>query len=303
MKTIKPVLKRVGAYLIDIFIIFFVSSLISSIPAINKNIDSYQKTYDEYEEKYNEYAEYILLFKELYEDDEINADEYNQLTESTIYQDLIISKYEDSIISQEEYQEIIQEINNQFDDVATEYVYLLNKQSTVNTIITLICTLLYFGILQYILKGKTIGKKLFKLQVVPATEKKLNIFNYIIRTLIVNEVLLNSISLIFLITASKTLYQNANTILATITSILEGIIIFLVLTREDHRGVHDLLCNTKVIELDNQDITSKDENVIPTEEKTTIKKNNNKSKSNKKTQSKNKVVDAEYKEKNNKDMK
>jgi len=297
MTNLKPLLKRIGAYLIDLFIVFLISSLISSIPAINKNMDSYQKTYDEYEEKYNDYANYINLLKDLYEDNEINEEEYNQLIESTQYGNIIISKYEDSKISKKEYQQIVEEVNTSFDSVAKEYVYLLNKDSALNTIITLICTLLYFGILQYFLNGKTIGKSIFKLQVVSNNEKKLNILNYFLRSLVVNDVLLNAISIIFLITASKTIYQNANNIISTIISIVEAIIIFLVMTREDHRGLHDLLFNTKVIETDcvNDGIKIQEvKGITPIEDKKT--KSTSKSKSNKRKTTKKKIIDAEYKE-------
>ena len=36
----------------------------------------------------------------------------------------------------------------------------------------------YFGIIQYFLKGQTIGKKILKLKVISASTKKINILNY-----------------------------------------------------------------------------------------------------------------------------
>lgn len=247
MTNIKPFMKRLGAYTIDMFIILIISSLISSIPALNKDMDKYQKTYEEYEEKYNAYAEYITLLEESYEDKEITEEEYNKLLETETYKEIISSKYEDTKISEKEYTEIISEINEEFDKVASDYVYILSKEGVSNSIITLICTLLYFGILQYILKGQTIGKKILKLQVVSASNKKLNIFNYILRSLIVNDILLNGVGIAFLLLSTKSVYISADKVIRTIISIIEAIIIFLVLTREDTRGLHDLLFNTKVI--------------------------------------------------------
>lgn len=297
MENLKPVLKRVGAYIIDLFIVFIISSLISSIPGLNKNIDSYQKTYDEYQEKYNDYAEYLTLLEDSYKDNEITEEEYNKLIESTQYSEIVINKYDDNQITKKEYQQIFEEINNNFDSLAKDYVYLLNKDSVTNTIVTLSFTLLYFGVIQYFLKGRTIGKWIFKLQVVSNNEKKLNIINYLLRSLVVNNVLLNAVSIIFLITTSKTTYQNANNIISTIISIVEAIIIFLVLTRADHRGLHDLLFNTKVIETDYIDCevkTPEVKDITPVGEKKN--KTTSKSKSNKKTTSKKKIIDAEYKE-------
>jgi uncharacterized RDD family membrane protein YckC len=55
---------------------------------------------------------------------------------------------------------------------------------------------------------------------------------------------------VFLFYTSKSVYLQANNYLGIILSIIEGIIIFLVLTREDQRGLHDMLFNTKVISVE-----------------------------------------------------
>lgn len=290
MTNMKHLIKRVGAYTIDLFIILLISSLISSIPVLNKDIDNYQKTYEEYEEKYNDYSAYINLLEESYKDKEITEEEYNKLTESTIYREIIVSKYDDNKISTNEYKEIVKNINHKFDDIASEYVYLLNKKGVSNSIITLICTLLYFGILQYLLKGKTLGKALLKLQVVSTKDRKTNILEYLVRTLIVNEVFLKGVGIIFLMVSSKKVFQYADTIISTIISLIEAIIIYLVLTREDHRGLHDILVNTKVIETN----VIEESTELNIEEKA-IPKKETKSKSKSK---KNKIIDIEYKEKN-----
>lgn len=280
MTNLRPLMKRVCAYVIDLFVVLLLGSLISSIPILNKEMSSYRETYDEYTNKYNEYAEYLTLLEESYSDDEINEEEYNKLITLENYKDLIISKYDDNKISKGEYKEIIEDINNQFDKVAEYYIYLLNKKGIPNSIITLVCTLLYFGIFQYFLKGQTIGKKLLKLKVVSASQKKINILNYILRSLVVNDVLLNGIGIIFLILSSQKIYTQANSILSILISISEAIIIYLVLTRADRRGLHDLLCNTKVISIEEPI----EEHIIENNEEIKKSKNNTK------------VIDAEYNE-------
>ncbi|MBQ2872876.1 MAG: RDD family protein [Bacilli bacterium] len=240
-------MKRTIAYAIDTIIILAVSSLISSIPFLNKGMDDYQKTYDEYEEEYNKYSEYLTLLDKSYKDEEITEEEYTKLTESTEYKGIIETKYEDKKLSQDEYDDAVEEINEEFDKIAKDYVYILSKKGISNSIITLVCTLLYFGVIQYFLKGETIGKKIFKLKVISANNKKLNIFNYLFRSLIVNDILLNTIGILFLAFATKTVYLKADSLITTLVSVVEAVIIFLVLTREDQRGLHDLLFNTKVI--------------------------------------------------------
>lgn len=287
MNNTKPLFKRVGAYLIDVTLVLIISSFIASFPVLNKEITKYQETYTEYETEYNKYTEIIDLLNASYGDNELSEEEYNKFSDS-IYKELLEEKYDDKILTKEEYQEIVKEINEDFDTVAKEYVYLLNKSSITNTVITLICTLLYFGVLQYFLKGQTIGKKILKIQVVSSTNKKLNIFTYILRSLIINDILLNTIGTIFLIVASKKVYTQVDSIIGTLISILEAVVIFMVITREDARGLHDVLFGTKVISL----VKEPEEKALEVKETTKTKK---KSTTTKKT--KKKIVEAEYKEK------
>lgn len=247
MTNIKPFMKRLVAYTIDTVIILVVSSLISSIPFLNKGMDEYQKTYKEYEEEYNKYSEYLTLLETSYKDEEITEEEYTKLTEISEYKEIIEDEYEDKKISKGEYNDIVEEVNEEFDEIAKDYIYILSKKGISNSIITLTCTLVYFGVIQYFLKGETIGKKLFKLKVVSANNKKLNILNYLLRSLIINDILLNTIGILFLAFATKAVYLKADSLITTLVSVVEAVIIFLVLTREDQRGLHDLLFNTKVI--------------------------------------------------------
>ena len=293
MNNAKPLFKRLTAYVIDITLILIISSFISSIPFLNKDIIKYQETYKEYEKEYKTYMDTVNLLNDSYKDEELSEEEYNKFSNS-IYQELLSEKYEDKNITKEEYQEIIEKINEDYNKLSNDYIYLLNKNSITNTVITLICTLLYFGVLQYFLKGQTIGKKILKIQVVSATDKKINMFTYILRTLIINDVLLNTIGTVFLILASKKVYTQADSVIGTVISILEAIIIFMVITREDARGLHDVLFGTKVISTVKEP-EIKEDKVMSSKEESKTKKTRSKSTATKKT--KKKIVEAEYKEK------
>lgn len=284
MKNIYPVIKRVYAYLIDIILVMLLSFAISKIPFLEKDNDKYQEKYSQYEEKYNELKDLYELLETSYEDNKIDEEEYNKLIEDKNYQEIIISSYEDKKISQGEYKELKEKLIEDNDKLKEKYNYILGKISISESIITLVVTLLYFGILQYYLKGQTIGKKILKLKVVSASEKPITILNYILRSLIVNNLLLNLVGIIFLLTTSLSTYTNINNVLSTLVSIIEAVIIFLVLTREDQKGLHDLLFNTKVITI-KQDLktsqSNKDKKVIDIDyEKESD--NNEKRKSNKK---------------------
>lgn len=279
MNNLTPLVKRVCAYIIDIIIVMYLSTIITSIPFLRKNTTEYQNKYSEYQEQSNIIKNYSELLSNSYIDNEISTEEYDKLLKENLYNEILTAKYEDNKISKGEYKEIVIKIEEDSKELLNKYNYILGKIAISDSIITILTTLLYFGILQYLLKGQTIGKKLLKLQVVSSTKKELNISNFILRSLIINNVLLNVTVIIFLATTSKSIYIKADSIISLLVSIVEAITIFLVMTREDKRGLHDLLFGTKVITIETE---SKQKNIIK----------NNKL-----------VLDADYKEEESKNGK
>ena len=243
------VLKRIGAYLIDIILVSLIATIISSNSYINKDYKKYKEVYDEYNNKYDEYSNYYTKLENYYEDEKISEKEYKKLSKSKeIYTKDLINYYEDKKIDKEEYDNIIENLNLEYSNLETNYSYKLLKYSTVPTIINLMCVLLYFVVFQFYFDAKTLGKKVMKLKIVSNNTKKLNILNYLIRSLIVNEVFINLISLLCLIILSKNGYIAYNKIIYVITYILEMTILFTMVFDKDSRGLHDFISNTKVIE-------------------------------------------------------
>lgn len=244
---IKPIIKRVCAYLIDIFIVMIIAILISNIPTLEKKYEKYQKSYQELSNVYAEYVKLDELFEESYQDKEITQEEYDKLIENETYKSSFEENYQDEIIDEKEYKNIKNKMNETYTTIVKDYDYQLQKLSTYNTILTIICTLIYFGIIQYFLKGQTIGKKILGLKIVSSNNKKLTIFTFILRSLIINNIFLNTINLIFLNYTSRSTYTIANTIIDFLISFIEALTIFLIITRENRQGIHDLCCHTKVI--------------------------------------------------------
>ena len=105
---------------------------------------------DEYTENYSEYTEFI---------EQANAGEID--TETDEYKDKIV------------------DLN-----------YNINKYKVISSSISVVGFILYFAVLQWALKGQTIGKKIMKIRVVANKEdKKLNVGNYILRSLILNNII------------------------------------------------------------------------------------------------------------------
>ena len=237
---LSPVLKRVGAYMIDILITLIIATILTSLPFLNTRYQKYQKVY-------NDYTNTLILLDDSFKDKSITEEEYTKLSISKMYSALFESLYEDKVIDEDEYNKAKKEIDKIYTDTATDYNYRLQKLGIYNSIITISTTFIYFGIVEYFLKGQTIGKKLLHLKIVSANDKKLTILNYILRCLIINNVLLNSTNLIFLAFTSQTIFTKCDSIISLLVSIIEAITIYLVIVRKDHRGLHDLICNTKVI--------------------------------------------------------
>ena len=114
------------------------------------------------------------------------------------------------------------------------------------------CIMLYFIVIQFYFGGQTLGKKILKLKVVSNNDKKLSIVNFLIRSLVVNELFINILNVIFLFVLSKGNYLVYNKIIYVITYILEMAILFTIVFDKHNRGLHDYISNTKVIELNKE---------------------------------------------------
>lgn len=216
----KIVFKRIIAYIIDIVIVSVVSTLITSNSYINKDYNKYVNTYDKYQEYSDQYKKNV---KEL------------------------DKSLDDEKISEKEYEKKLNKLNNSFDEKSIDYNYKLIKLSIIPTIISILVILLYFVVIQFYMGGKTLGKKIVKLKVVSNNKNNLTIFNYFLRSLILNGVFLNILSVVMLLALSKNHYLIYNEIVYIINYILEMCIVFMMTFDKNNRGLHDYVANTKVI--------------------------------------------------------
>lgn len=139
--------------------------------------------------------------------------------------------------------------NSQTVKQATNVMYDLNKYSVSTSIINVVVMVLYFGLFQYYNKGQTIGKKLKLSQV-------------IIRMLIINSVLTSVILICLISFASKGLYISTSKYINMIDATLVSASIIMIMFKNDGRGLHDLLANTKVVYVNNSSETIKEAKVI-----------------------------------------
>lgn len=152
--------------------------------------------------------------------------------------------------------EMTNELNSGSAEVNDEKLLSLNykvlKSTTKLSIITLTVTIIYFGIIAYLLKGQTLGKKLFKIKVTDLEGNLPNPGLFMLRSIILTNFIPQVVSLFILILASEKTYINTNVYISYITMLLYFLIVGFIIFRTDERGLHDIICKTKVIEINTE---------------------------------------------------
>ena len=168
-----------------------------------------------------------------------SLDKYQKVYDNYIE---LYEKYEDDKISQKDFNKKIKDIQ-----------YQLDKYSVNTTIISIACLIGYFAIFQYSQNGRTIGKRIFKLQTVKYKNGKLNIGNYLLRSLILNNVIFSVASVVCVTVLSKKDYYVYNNFVLNVQAIVQLVIIVSMIMSANGRGIHDLIAGTEVKDLKEKD--------------------------------------------------
>jgi len=125
--------------------------------------------------------------------------------------------------------------------------YDLQKANVIPSTITLVLSIAYFVVFQYLNKGQTLGKKMLGLKV-QEKGKEPSLKSIIIRTFIVDSIFstLFAITLVYIL--NKNNYYNVYSIISSIESIFIFITAMFILYRKDKLGLHDILAHTEVID-------------------------------------------------------
>ena len=163
----KKIIYRLLAYAMDIFLVTMLTLGITYLPmfketnskvgAIYVSLSTNELTYNALTEKLDKY----------YEDAKFSETELEEIkTDYSNFYSCFNKVKVDEEVTNELKSDISKNIKETYVDIKNDYAYQINKYNIAQSIIGVILYILYFGVLQYVLKGQTLGKKLFKLKVV-----------------------------------------------------------------------------------------------------------------------------------------
>ncbi len=188
-------------------------------------------------------------------------------------------KYDEYEKAYKEYIDFTSEVINNPEKVndsnLNDITYNLSKTGLATSIITLVVTTLYFVGFQYINRGQTLGKKLFKIQVVDSENKKLKFYQVLIRALLIDKIATNAISAVLISTLSKNAYLTGSQYVELVDMAIMAASFILIMFREDGKGLHDMIAGTKVVfesEVNKEETKIKEAKVVKTSKKSKNKK-------------------------------
>jgi len=122
--------------------------------------------------------------------------------------------------------------------------YQLTKETYISSIASIVIYILYFVVFQAYNNGQTLGKKLFKIQVVKDDDSIVDMNTLLVRSLIPYGILVNFILVVLILFASEGLYNNISNVISNIHMVVIFVTIIMMMVKS--KGLHDYLSKTKV---------------------------------------------------------
>lgn len=147
-----------------------------------------------------------------------------------------------------EYTTIPKQITQETIDNKYSILYKMTKLSKNSLVVEAVVTFSYFGIAAYLMKGQTLGKKIQKIRVVPQDGKNLNPHLFMLRSIILTNLIPQIASICAILILKEKQWITASGIISNISLAITLTLIAFLIFRNDERSLHDLICKTKVIE-------------------------------------------------------
>lgn len=126
-------------------------------------------------------------------------------------------------------------------------IHDLDKENILLSIFNSIYIIIYFVIIPYFNKSRTLGKTLFNLKIEKCDKSKLTVDDLLLRSMVTTGLLYLLFTLVSVYVFNGLVYFAIVIILGIIQTLLLIISIFMVIYRKDDKGLQDLLARTKVV--------------------------------------------------------
>ena len=124
--------------------------------------------------------------------------------------------------------------------------YQIAKHTGIYSIINIVIEILYFVVLQFYTGGLTLGRKLTKIRL-KSYNGELSINQLIVRCLLINLVFSQLLSFVFLLFNIEIVFVIGSLICEFLQYTFIILAAIFIITRNDRRSLHDLICNTYVV--------------------------------------------------------
>lgn len=174
----------------------------------------------------------VLLISTLLATPFVNSKDLMNLMEES---NTILDKYVQEEISDKEY---TVEVSN--------LKYKMDRSMELVNIMGILIGVLYFVVYPLYHNGQTLGKKITKIRVI-SREGDLTANQLIFRSFIANSILLKTLSVLFVMFASRSVYNGCVDLFADIQYAITIVSVFMIVYGKEGLAVHDKLTHTKVI--------------------------------------------------------
>ena len=240
-------LKRTLAFMFDMVFVVFIILLLLLTP-LNIKTNKYYRLEKKCETIRSEYVNVIMMMQEKFDDNKLTKSEVNTIVKKYPGSKKYFKNYSGAI-EENDYNKLIMDISTDYNKRYINKSYQLERENTGKYLISFIIAIIYFILIPYILKGQTLGYKLFDLKFVNNKGKRVNLAGIVLRALTVNGIL-------FLILNYALLYLNSYNAFTKTMKILAMLYVLFLITcaitlirDEKNIGLHDKLCHMKVKEV------------------------------------------------------
>ena len=138
----------------------------------------------------------------------------------------------------------------EFANQSTSIMYDLEKASLPSDIVTVVIFIGYFIVFQYLNKGQTLGKKLFKIKIVEGKKKESpRLITVITRSMLIDMILMRLVIIVFAIALDSYGFVMIYGLFSMLYMMFIFACVFMMLFRKDKMSLHDIITHSNVVEV------------------------------------------------------